>query len=67
MKNKEINGSVYKGVQVHVGPHQYEAGKPEVVELKFEGYNHTQCVVIDLETAAELIGQLRNLNIAQAE
>lgn len=67
MKNKEINGSVFKGVQVHVGPHQYEHGKPTVVELAFEGYNFTQCVVIDLETAAELINQLRNLNIAQAE
>lgn len=66
-ENKEINGSVYKGVQIHIGPHQYEPGKPTVVELKFEGYNYTQCVVIDMETASELIAQLRTLNIAQAE
>jgi hypothetical protein len=58
MQNKEINGSVFKGVQVHVGPHQYEAGKPTVIELCFEGYNYTQCVVIDLETAEELKKQL---------
>lgn len=61
MKNKEINGSVYKGVQIHIGPHQYEAGKPTVVELCFEGYNFTQCVVIDMETAQELKEQLEVL------
>lgn len=54
----EISGSIFKGVQVHVGNHKYEAGKPEVVELAFEGYNYTSFIVIDLKTAEELKKQL---------
>lgn len=60
MENKEpkISGSIFKGVQAHVGNHQYEHGNPEVVELAFEGYNYTSFVVIDIETARELQKQL---------
>jgi len=60
MQNKEpkISGSIFKGVQAHVGNHKYEHGYPEVVELAFEGYNSTNFIVIDMETARELQKQL---------
>jgi len=62
MKNKEpISGSIFSGVQTRCGKHEYEDGKPEVVEIIFEGYHNRYVNVIDLKTARELMNQLKEI------
>jgi len=60
MNNNNISGSINTGVSVRLGKHEYEEGRPEVVELAFRGYgyNSTYIQVIDVETARELKKQL---------
>ena len=60
MKNNEhrITGAIITGVSTRAGEHEYEEGKPEVVEIAFRGYNCTYIQVIDLKTAKELKDQL---------
>ena len=70
MKNKNkypINGSIMEGVSVRTGVHQYDDKNRTVVELTFQGYNSSYVQVIDINTAASLIKQLREQGIAQAE
>jgi hypothetical protein len=63
MKNNEhlISGSINTAVSVRAGEHEYEEGKPEVVELAFEGYRSTYIQVIDLKTARSLMNQLKDI------
>ena len=63
MKNNEhrISGSIISGVSVRAGEHEYEEGRPEVIELSFQGYNTTYIQVVDLPTARSLMNQLRDL------
>lgn len=56
-----ISGSVMSGVVIRKGNHEYEDGKPEVIELNFQGYSSTYVQVIDIETAHELLAQLKNV------
>lgn len=58
---RPIDSSIFTGVKLRAGNHDYEAGNPEVVELKFKGYNSTNVIVIDMATALELQKQLEFL------
>jgi hypothetical protein len=60
MQNKEhpISGAIITGISIRVGEHEYEEGRPEVVEITFKGYNCNYVQVIDLATAEDLKKQL---------
>jgi len=66
-KNTPIEGSIMEGVSVRSGVHKYDDRNRTVVELTFNSYNCSYVQVIDIRTAADLIRQLREQGIAQAE
>jgi hypothetical protein len=66
-KNTPIEGSIMEGVSVRTGVHRFDEKNRTVVELTFQGYNSSYVQVIDMVTAADLIRQLREQGISQAE
>ena len=61
IKKEPISGAIFSGVQTRCGRHEYEEGNPEVVEIKFQGYNSTYVNVIDYKTARELMNHLKDI------
>jgi hypothetical protein len=56
-----IAGSIMKGYNVRKGRHEYEEGKPMVVEITFEGTSSSYVQVISIETARELAASLKHV------
>jgi len=54
-----IAGSIMKGYEVRKGRHEYEEGKPVVVEITFTSGNSNYIQVLSIETARELAASLK--------